>query len=168
MISMQNLYRSFNICNRAMTIQSFKFNFRKTVNEICSFWGKLPQKKKTSLTRFLSDSSHNLKGKQIHNSLFDCQACYKSATRKSVLSLFTNLSNKYKVKAKTSGLFYNVKLKKQTVHILHDSNKEYCKICKTTFSKQGKEILGIPNPELIACTIKENIELQTEDTCFES
>ena len=40
--------------------------------------------------------------------------------------------------------------------------KEY----KTTFTKQAKEILDIPNPKSVAHTIKENIELQIK-ICFE-
>ena len=72
-----------------------------------------------------------------------------------------------KVKSKNSDLFYNVKLQEQTIHILHDSNKEYRKKYKTTFIKQAKEILDIPNPISIAYTIKKNIELQTEEICFD-
>ena len=88
---------------------------------------------------------------------------YKSAALKRVLSLFKNL-NKYKSRGKKDrGLFYNVKLKEQTIHILHDSKKEYCKEYKTNFAKQAKEILDIPNPKSVACTIKEDIELEMED-----
>lgn len=72
--------------------------------------------------------------------------------------MFTNQSSKYKVKAKNKGLFDNVKLKEQTKDILNDLNKEYCKKYKTTFTKQAKEILGIPIPKLIVHTIKENTE----------
>ena len=54
---------------------------------------------KTILTRFSSDSWDKLKGKQNHNSLFDCQAYYKYATLKSALSPSTNL-NKYKNQGK--------------------------------------------------------------------
>ena len=64
-------------------------------------------------------------------------------------------------------MLYNVKLKEQTIHIMHDLNKEYREIHKTTFTKQDKEILGIPNPKLIACVIKKNIELQMEETRFQ-
>ena len=60
-----------------------------------------------------------------------------------------------------------MKLKKQTIYILHDSNKEYRQKYKVTFKKQAKETLDIPNPKSIACTIKENIELQMEEICFE-
>ena len=60
-----------------------------------------------------------------------------------------------------------MKLKEQTIHILHDSNKEYREKYKTTFTKQAKEIPDIPNPKSIPYTIKENIELQMEEICFE-
>ena len=99
--------------------------------------------------------------------MFDCQACQKSENLKSALSMFTNQSSKYKVKAKNKGLFDIVKLKEQTKDILNDLNKEYCEKYKTTFTKQAKEILGIAIPKSIAHTIKENIELQMEETCFE-
>ena len=75
---------------------------------------------------------------------------------------------KYKSQGKKiNGLFYNVKFKEQTIHILHDSNKEYSEKCKATFTKQVKEILDIPNPQSTACSIKENIELQIEEICLE-
>ena len=70
-------------------------------------------------------------------------------------------------KQKNRGLFDNVKRKEQTKDILNDLNKEYREKYKTTFTKQAKEILGIPNPKSIANTIKENIELQMDETCFE-
>ena len=79
------------------------------------------------------------------------------------LQILTNI----KAKAKNNDSFYNVKLTEQTIHILHDSNKEYREKYKTTFTKQAKEILDIPNPKSIACTIKVNNELQMEETCFE-
>ena len=69
---------------------------------------------------------------------------------------------KEKSRQKNSDLFYNLKLKKQTIHILHDLNKEYPEKYKTTLTKQPKEILHIPNLKSIAYTIKENIELQME------
>ena len=47
---------------------------------------------------------------------------------------------------KDSGFFYNMKLKEQTLHILHVSNKEYREKWKATFTKQVQEILHIPNP----------------------
>ena len=55
----------------------------------------------------------------------------------------------------------------QTIYILHGPNKEYREKYKRTFTKQAKEILNNPNPNSIACTIKENIELQMEEICFE-
>ena len=60
----------------------------------------------------------------------------------------------------------NVKLKEQTNDILNDLNKDYREKYKTTFTKQAKEIRGIPNPKLIAHTIKENIKFKMEETCF--
>ena len=77
------------------------------------------------------------------------------------------LATNIKVKAKSSGLLYNKKFRKQTIHILHDSNNQYREKYKTTFTKQPKEILDIPNPKSIACTIEENTELQMEEICFE-
>ena len=38
---------------------------------------------------------------------------------------------------------------------------------KIIFTKQAKEILDIPNRKSFACTIKENVELQMEEICFE-
>ena len=73
---------------------------------------------------------------------------------------------KCKVKAKNKGLFDNVKLKEQTNDILNDLNKDYREKYKTTFTKQAKEIRGIPNPKSIAHTIKENIKFKMEETCF--
>ena len=78
-------------------LTKFKFSFRKTVRKI--FSERFPKKKKTILTRFSSDNRSRLKLKQDYNSLFDCQACYKSATLKSDLSLFTH-PKKYKGQGK--------------------------------------------------------------------
>ena len=72
------------------------------------------------------------------------------------------LTTNIKVKAKKSGFLYNVKFTEQTIHILHDSNNEYREKCKTTFTKQAKEILDTPNPKLIACTIKENTDCKSK------
>ena len=68
--------------------------------------------------------------------MFDCQACHKSANLKSALSIFTNLRNKYEVKAKNKGLFDNVKLKEQANDTLNDLNKDYREKYKTKFTKQ--------------------------------
>ena len=77
------------------------------------------------------------------------------------LQILTNV----KVK-ENSGWFYNVKLKKQTIHISHDSSNEYRKKFRTTFTKQAKEILDISNPNSVALAIKEKIKLLIE-ICFE-
>ena len=119
----------------------FKSNFRKITKNLQYLGKNFPEKKETILTTFSSYNWHKLKEKQKYHSLFDCQAYHKSANLKSALSMFTNQSNKCKVKAKNKGLFDNV--------------------------KQAKEVLGIPNPKSTAYTIKENIELQMEETCFE-
>ena len=58
-------------------------------------------------------------------------------------------------------------LKEQTIHTLHGSNKAHHGKYKTTSTKQAKEILDIAYPKWITCRIKENIELQMEDICFE-
>ena len=59
-------------------------------------------------------------------------------------------------------MFFNLKLKKQAIHIMHEYREKY----KTAFTKQAKEILDTPNSKSISRTIKENIELQIE-ICFE-
>ena len=82
-----------------------------------------------------------------------------------VPSPFLQILTNIKVKANSS-LLYNVKLKKQAIQILHDSNNEYCEKWKTILIKQAKGILDIPNSKSIALIIKENIELQIE-ICFE-
>ena len=61
-----------------MTIQTLNSIFEK-LKKSAVFGEKLSEKKKTILTKFWSDNWHKLKGKQNHNPLFDCQACYKSA-----------------------------------------------------------------------------------------
>ena len=71
------------------------------------------------------------------------------------------------MKVKNSGFFDNVKLNEQTIHILQGSNKEYRKKYKTTFTKLAKQIFDIRNPNLITCTIKENMELQMQEICFQ-
>ena len=145
----------------------FKSNFRLITKNLQYLGKKFLEKTKTILTTFSLDDWHKLKEKQNCHSLLVCQACHKSTNLKSALSVLTNLSSKYKVKAKNKGLFDNVKLKEQTNEILNDLNKDYRKKYKTTFTKQAKEILGIPNPKPIAHTIKENIELQMEETFYE-
>ena len=130
---MQDLYPSFNISNKVMTIQTLNSIFER-LKKICSIWKKAFRKEETSLTKFSSDNGHKLKEKQNHNPLFDCQAWYKSAKTlkilKSLLSLFTNFSNKYKVQAKSSGLFYIMKLltkraAKSTRQLLQKKSKKY-------------------------------------------
>ena len=64
------------------------------------FGVRFSEKKKTILIRFSSDNWNKLIGKQNHNPLFDCQACCKSATVKTALSLCTNLNNQYKSQGK--------------------------------------------------------------------
>ena len=83
-----------------MTIQSLNSIFERLLKKSAVFGERFLEKKKTILTRFSSDNWNKLKGKQNHNSLFDCQACYKSATLKSALYLLTNLNNKYKIQGK--------------------------------------------------------------------
>ena len=93
---------------------------------------------------------------------------------KKVCSIWGKVSRKeenyfdkvFKEKVKNSGFFHNVKLKEQTTHILHGSNKEYHERYKTTFTKQATEIFDILDVKSIVCTIKGNIELQMEDICF--
>ena len=50
---------------------------------------------------------------------------------------------------------------------MHDSKKKKSIYQKTTFTKQAKEMLDISNRKSIACAIKENVELQMEEICFE-
>ena len=145
----------------------FKSNFREITKNLQYLGKKFPEKKKTILSTFSWINLYKLKDKQKYHSLFDCQACYKSVNLRSALVVFTNQCNKYKVKAKNEGLFDNFKLKEQTNNILNDLNKDYPKKWKATFTKQAKEIFSIPNPKLIAHTIKENIELQMDEPCFE-
>ena len=78
----------------------FKSNFRKITKNLQSLGEKNSRKKKTILTTFSSDNWQKLKEQQKCHSLFDCQACQKSANLKSALSMFTNQSSKYKFKAK--------------------------------------------------------------------
>ena len=91
------------------------------------------------------DNWHKSKEKQKCHSLFDCQACHKSANLKSVLSIFTNLHNKYEVKAKNKGLFDNVKLNEQANDILNDLNKDYREKYKTKFTKQELWLVMLVN-----------------------
>ena len=126
----------------------FKSNFRKITKNLQYLGEKFPEKEKTILTTFSLDNWHKLKEKQKCHSLFDCQACHKSANLKSALSIFTNLRNKYEVKAKNKGLFDNVKLKEQANDILNDLNKDYREKYKTKFTKQELWLMILLNSNL--------------------
>ena len=126
----------------------FKSNFRKITKNRQYLGKKFPEKNKTTLTTFSLDNWHKFKEKQKCHSLFDCQACLKSANLKSALSIFTNLRNKYEVKAKNKGLFDNVKLKEQANDTLNDLNKDYREKYKTKFTKQELWLVMLVNSTL--------------------
>ena len=95
---MKDLYPSFNISSEAISIQSLNSTFER-LKKSAVFRVRFPERKKTFLTRFSLDNWHKL-DKSKPYSLFHCHACYKFVTLKSVLYLFTNLSNKYKSQGK--------------------------------------------------------------------
>ena len=99
-------------------------------------------------------------------SLFDCQGCLRSANLRNVLSMFKNVSNSHKLKAKKNGLVDPMALKDRTTDILNNLNKEYCVKYKTTFTKEVKKILHIRDPRKTASSIKEDVESQLQETCF--
>ena len=97
MISMKDLQPNCNIFNEIITVQSLNSTFKRLQERSAVFGEKFPQKKETILRRFSSDNWNKLKGKQNHNSMFDYQARYKFSTLKIALTLFTNLTNKWKL-----------------------------------------------------------------------
>ena len=158
-IRMNHLQPNFNISNKVMTIQILNSTLERLSKKSAIFEERFPKRKKIILTRFSSDNLNKLKGKQNHNSLFDCQACYKSATLKSALSLFTNL-NKYKIQGKQivvcfttwnwrNKLFIYCMIQtkstaKNTRQLLQNKPKKYL-----TFLTQNR--LHVPSKKILNC-----------------
>ena len=76
-------------------------------------------------------------------------------------------NNKYKQKAKKNGLVEAAVLKEKTKEIINNLNWDYRKNYCTTFTKQFKETLDLPDVKNIAKSVKENIEDIWEETCVE-
>ena len=128
---------------------------------------KYPEKRRTILATFSSDSWDKLNEKKSSHSLFDFQGCLKSTNLRNVFSLFKSVSNSHKLKAKKNGLVDPMALKDRTTDILNNLNKEYCVKYKTTFTKEVKKILHIRDPRKIASSIKEDVELELQETYFQ-
>ena len=76
-------------------------------------------------------------------------------------------NNKYKQKAKKNGLVEAAILKEKTKEKIYNLNRDYRKNYRTTFTKQFKETLDLPDVKNIAKSVKENIEDIWEETCVE-
>ena len=76
-------------------------------------------------------------------------------------------NNKYKQKAKKNGLVEAAILKEKTKEKIYNLNRDYRKNYRTTFTKQFKETLDLPDVKNIAKSVKENIEDICEETCVE-
>ena len=58
-------------------------------------------------------------------------------------------------------------MQEKTKEIINDLNRDYRKNYRTTFTKQFKETLDLPDVKSIAKSVKENIEDIWEETCVE-
>ena len=127
---------------------------------------KYPEKTRTILATFSSDNWDKLNKKKSFHSLFDCQGCLRSGNLRNVLSMFKNVSNSHKLKAKKNGLVDPMALKDGATDTLNNLNKE-CRVkYKTTFTKEVKKILHIRDPRKIPSSVKEHVESQLQETCL--
>ena len=150
-----------------VTYSQFKNNFRRIINPIQSLGKKYPLKKGKLLEIFSSEKWTNIKESKTKHSLENCTGCYNDTVLRSALAMIPIKNNKYKQKAKKNGLVEAAVLKEKTKEIINNLNWDYRKNYCTTFTKQFKETLDLPDVINIAKSVKENIEDIWEETCVE-
>ena len=150
-----------------MTYSQFKDNFRRIINPIQSLGKKYRSKKRELLEIFSSEKWTNIKESKTKHSLENCTGCYNDTVLRSTLAMIPIKNNKYKQKAKKNGLVEAAILKEKTKEKIYNLNRDYRKNYRTTFTKQFKETLDLPDVKIIAKSVKENIEDICEETCVE-
>ena len=150
-----------------VTSSQFKDNFRRIINPIQSLRKKYPSKKRELLEIFSSEKWTNIKKLKTKHSLENCTGCSSDTVLPSTLAMIPIKNNKHKQKANENGLVEAAVLKEKTKEIINNLNRDYRKNYRTTFTKQFKKTLGLPDVKNIAKSVKENIEDIWEETCVE-
>ena len=150
-----------------VTYSQFKDNFRRIINPIQSLRKKYPSKKRELLEIFSRKKWTNIKVSKTKHSLENCTSCSNDKILRSTLAIIPIKNNKYKQKAKKNTLVKTAVLPEKNEEIINNFNQDYRKNYRTTFTKQFKETLDLPDVKSIAKSVKENIEDIWEETCVE-